>query len=251
MVCAPAVEIRPGGAAARRLFGAFRREASSGRCGIAVFTSATGVAVARAWSRDRLAHLLAKCRVVAIGGATAAALKLKKTEVPPDQTSAGLVEYLKDSSSGKRVWLLRSDKGDPVLVTGLRAAGASVDEVALYRVAAPLKKGRLRNLIRKLCQGDVDAILFTSRMGVLNFFGEAEAIGLHSETVAGMRVIVVGAIGGPTASALSEAGMRNVVTPGETDFDALARAVDRALSARVAARAQRARRRRAARRRGP
>jgi uroporphyrinogen III methyltransferase/synthase len=123
-----------------------------------VFSSGNGVR----YLLDRLLALggdlrrLGRLRLAAIGPGTAAELAayhLKADLVPAEYRAEALADSLLAQSSGGRFLLARADRGRQVLPERLIAAGAAVDEVAVYstveateadaEVLAALEAGRL------------------------------------------------------------------------------------------------------------
>jgi len=185
-----------------------------------VFTSANGVEVFL--GRCRTAHgqdirRLAGIRLAAIGPATAAKLRdygLNVDLVAPEYRSEALAQALITAGvRGKKVFLARAQKGRPVLAEKLRAAGARVEEVPLYRVAVPaltpIRQELARQTRQLLQEKRVHAITFTSPSAwnylpaALGLDGPASLVELleHGQ-------VAVGAIGPITASALKAAGLK-------------------------------------------
>jgi uroporphyrinogen-III synthase len=184
-----------------------------------VFTSKTGAELVaeRGWNQRGAVH--------AIGPKTAAALRTAGYEVSvvPDKfSSAGLVHALRDRVEGERVEVARSDHGSPVLLDGLRAAGADVTETVLYRLTRPPAAG---DSAERAAAGEVDGACFTSSLTVKHFLAAADERGVREAAVARLNEGAVGAIGEPTAAAAREAGLPVDVVPDEATFEALARAV--------------------------
>jgi len=105
-------------------------------------------------------------RIAAIGAATAAALEdrgLRVDQVPEQFTAVALVESLGDLG-GTRALLPRARIGRPEIARRLRAAGARVDDMAVYDTLPvdpdPSTVARLR--------GGVDVVTFTSPSAVRN-----------------------------------------------------------------------------------
>jgi uroporphyrinogen-III synthase len=196
-----------------------------------VFTSKTGVEVvagqrpvdgsatdgdeARRWEPG-------DATVVAIGASTADALGehgYRVDVVPGEYSSAGLVEALSGEVAGATVELARSDHGSDVLVEGLEAAGATVNETVLYRLTRPDGAGDSTELA---AAGDLGAALFTSSLTVEHFLDAAAERGSHTAAIDGLNDAVVGVIGDPTAETARDAGIEVDVVPGTADFEALA-----------------------------
>lgn len=120
-----------------------------------------------------------------------------------------LLEALREAVplAGRRYLLPRSASARDVLPDGLRAAGAEVDVIDLYRPeAAPVDAEALR---RSLSEGRLDVLAFTSPSTVRHFLALLDA-----EARQAAAACTVGAIGPVTEAALREAGLPpQVVAP--------------------------------------
>jgi uroporphyrinogen III methyltransferase/synthase len=103
-----------------------------------VFTSSNGVHsfLGRLWETGRDLRSLSGVRVAAIGPSTAAALaefRLRADVVPEAYRAEQLAEALRPHVAGQRVLWARASRARDVLPEQLRAAGAHVDELVVYR----------------------------------------------------------------------------------------------------------------------
>jgi len=146
--------------------------------------------------------------VVAIGKRTAEVLKSAEIEarMPSKFDSKTIYEEFKDELEGKRVAVVRSDKGDPILLQL-----PNVDEIVLYTIEFEHGEDQ-RRLIEEM---DFDVIVFSSRMMVKSFFGKMRRLDEVVERLKEKRVI---AIGPPTKRALEEYGI-SAEMPSEYTFD--------------------------------
>jgi uroporphyrinogen III methyltransferase/synthase len=146
---------------------------------------------------DRLrdARELAGRTVAAIGPGTAATLRARGIEpdvVPERAVAEGLVEALHDVPA-ERVLVARAAEGRDVLPDALRARGAHVDLLPLYRtVAEPLDDAT------RTAAAAADYLLFTSASSV-RFYAEAAG----NKALVGPRLA---SIGPATSAALREHG---------------------------------------------
>ena len=192
-----------------------------------VFTSKTGAELVADAGWDP-----GDATVVAIGPKTADALEAAGYAVdlvPDEYTSAGLVELLADRVGGASVEVARSDHGSPVLLDGLRDAGAAVHETVLYRLVRPEGAGESAELA---ADGDLDAACFTSSLTVEHFLDAADERGLRAAALVGLNAAVVGVIGDPTRETATSHGIDVDVVPAEATFEALARETVAALRER-------------------
>jgi uroporphyrinogen III methyltransferase/synthase len=173
-----------------------------------VFTSANGVDAAlealRVHGLD--ARAFAGARLCAIGAATAEALSargLLADLVPDDAVGEGIVDALGHRGlDGARVLVLRAEGGRAVLVEGLAAAGAAVDEVTLYVAAPPAEAPP--EALALLRERAIDAVAFTSSSTVRNL---VTVLGADAEARAGLDAARVVCIGPATAGTAREAGL--------------------------------------------
>ena len=142
--------------------------------------------------------------------------------VPEEYPSAGLVAALEGDVGGKVVEVARSDHGSDVLLDGLRAAGADVNETVLYRLVRPEGSGQSTVMA---AGGELDAVCFTSSLTVENFLAAADERGVREEAVAGLNRAIVGVIGAPTRETAEGYGIRVDVVPENATFEELATAV--------------------------
>jgi uroporphyrinogen III methyltransferase / synthase len=163
-----------------------------------VFTSVNGVG--RFWSAlrevGRDTRSLAGVSICAIGSATAAAVELEGARadlVPARYVGEAVVEALEAEASlaGSRVLLPRAERARSVLPEELRAAGAEVTDVVAYRTVPDA--GQAAELRRRLDEGTVDLLTFTSSSTVQNF------VDLMGAEIGAAEVAAIGPITAATA----------------------------------------------------
>jgi len=169
-----------------------------------VFTSINGVACF--WDRlqaaGKNAQALAHLSVAAIGPATTFGLTSRGITprlIPGEFVAEALLEEIPDVR-GKRFLIPRAQEARPVLVEGLQARGAVVDEIAVYRtLTARLDPQALAEI-----QAGVDAITFTSSSTVRGF---VELVGPELVEKIKMDGCLVACIGPVTAQTALEKGL--------------------------------------------
>jgi uroporphyrinogen-III synthase len=129
-------------------------------------------------------RLLALCGridvpLAAVGAATARELPGEVLAPAAGAGAAALLAMLADRVAGKRVLVPRAEAGNPALVDGLRAAGAHVETLTLYRTV-PATSANLAAL-----QG-LDAISFASGSAVRGFVSLAGAGAARGTAIACM-----------------------------------------------------------------
>jgi uroporphyrinogen III methyltransferase/synthase len=194
---------------------------------LVLFTSANAVA----FFLDRLKKgALRRARVVAIGPATAEALRRRGVRVdatPKEFRAEGLVALLgRRRVLGCRVLLPRAAEGREVLARELRRRGARLDVVPVYRTV-PDRTG-LRALRRALLSGRLDCVTFASGATV-----EHVVHGLRAAERRLLRRVPAAVIGPITAEAARRRGFRVLQAPRRATVEDWARAIARSLADRV------------------
>ncbi|MEL7978299.1 uroporphyrinogen-III synthase [Isoptericola sp. F-RaC21] len=212
---APADDLAPLDAAARGLVG--------GAYAWAVATSVNAVdALADAAARTGTRLAEARTRWAAVGPATARALEATGVTtdlVPDDATAAGLVAAFPDPAvtdpETPAVLLPLGDLARPTLDEGLSARGWVPQVVTAYRT------------VRHDLPPDVAARARAGGFDVVVVSSGSVAREIAAQAGTGTPVV---AIGGPSADAARDAGLRVAAVAARPTDDALAAAVERALS---------------------
>ncbi|MEV3983851.1 uroporphyrinogen-III synthase [Nonomuraea sp. NPDC049758] len=130
---------------------------------------------------------------------------------------------------GRRIAVQQHGEPLTAFVADLRAAGAEVIEIPVYRWLPCRDGSPLRRLISQAVSGAVDAVAFTSAPAVHAMLGAARSDGLEDALLAAFGGPVVAACVGPvTAEPLTSRGVR-VLRPDRSRLGALARALARHL----------------------
>lgn len=167
----------------------------------------------RALFRHRAEHWPRGLRSAAVGAQTASALEAMGANPPPVVAAvagaAPLWRHLEamDAWPDRRVLVLTVADGRRELLDGLKAVGASVDEVVAYRMAPET----LPTVAEKFERAHPDAAVFASPSAV-----EVLNAAVGSDALRGLRAVV--AIGPTTGSALRGCGLEPLV-PAQAGFD--------------------------------
>ncbi|OLR90342.1 uroporphyrinogen-III synthase [Actinokineospora bangkokensis] len=209
---------------------------------VAVATTGIGfrgwVEAAEGWGLgDRLIAALGRSRVLARGPKAKGAVRaagLTEDWSPESEASAELLAHLLEGGvAGKRIAV--QIHGEPLreFIDALRAAGADVVEVPVYRWTGPADPGPLERLIEAVLGGQVDALTFTSAPAAASVLETADRLGRFDQLVTTLtdRVLVVG-VGHITAAPLTRLGIP-VVCPERARIGALVRELAVALPARA------------------
>ncbi|MDD1720844.1 MAG: uroporphyrinogen-III synthase [Euryarchaeota archaeon] len=207
----------------------FVEELRQGVVDYVILTSANGVhcSIARGLTPS---DIPARTHVVAIGPKTQQALQsagIRVDLMPQEFSSEGILQLLKNVAYCN-IWLLRSAYGSASLVDELRRREAVVNEVTMYSLKQLCGPAQ-RKVIRSIVEGDVVAVLFTSSMTVRGFFECASRLYDRNVSTQALDARIVGAIGRPTAAALSSYGVHVDVVPAQATFTNLVASVHRML----------------------
>lgn len=130
-------------------------------------------------------------------------------------TSAGVLATAQQMDlKGQRVALqLYGEEPNPLLVEGLKAAGAAVDSVAPYVYASKEDEERVVDFIGKLAAGEVGMVAFTSMSQYKRLQDVARDRQLEEVLDRGMRSCILAAVGPLVKEQLEEAGYTVPVMP--------------------------------------
>ncbi len=212
--------------------------------GGAVVVLATGVALARwlgvADGIGRGADLragFARSTVVCRGPKPVAVLKREGLPVhvraePPHTTAELLAALSSVPVKGRAVVVVQDGGWSPAVPDALAARGARVIEVRPYAWAPPEDQGPLRDLVRRVVAGEVEAVAVTTQAQARHLFAAAQEIGLGEALADALRGRVVLAAVGPTcARTLEELGVPPRVVPAQSKMGPMVVALAAALTA--------------------
>ena len=167
------------------------------------------------------ARAFGRAKIAAIGPNTAASLRQRGIAadfVPDTFTSGAVVEGLKVLGfMGGSVLLPRADLAGGVLRDGLRALGATIDDVAAYRTVTP--RDSIAHAKAILSEG-VDIATFTSSSTVRNLSD------LANGDLAGLSRAIIACIGPVTAATAREMGLKVEIVAREHTVAGLVEALE-------------------------
>ncbi|MFD3541245.1 uroporphyrinogen-III synthase [Streptomyces sp. NPDC058662] len=159
--------------------------------------------------RLRAAELLA--RGPKVKGAIRAAGLVEAWSPESESLAEVLERLLSGGVAGRRIALQLHGEPLPGFVEALRAAGADVVVVPVYRWMAPEDLAPLDRLLDAMVGGGVDAVSFTSAPAAASLLSRAEQRGLEEPVLAALRGGVLSACVGPvTALPLQALGVATV-----------------------------------------
>ena len=190
-----------------------------------VFTSVNGVSFFfdRLYEKNKDVRALKDMRTAAIGPATAKRLRdfgLNSDVIPETYQAESIVEaFKKEAMEGKKVLLPRAKEARPVLPEELRKMGAVVDEVAAYQTEQALEN--VDALIKRLEEGSVDLLTFTSSSTVRNFKAILPAERFESL----IKGVTAASIGPITTDTARELGFKVDIIAQDYTIDGLCKAI--------------------------
>ena len=177
----------------------------------------------RAGLHDAVVAAIGRVRTITRGPKPARALReisLAPTLAAELPTTDGVVATLaKQDLRGRRVTVqLYAQVPNPKLVEFLEQAGATVTIVAPYVYAPASDEERVVDLIRRLEQGDVDVIAFTSASQVERLWEVARGRAVEPALAAGIARTLVAAVGPIVADELRRRGAIVAIAPESSFF---------------------------------
>ena len=141
-----------------------------------VFTSPTTIVSLNKFYPDFVENL--DCKLAVIGNKTGKLAEKQGMTVdlmPEDFTAEGLIEeFTKNGITGQTIGIPRTASARSTLPEGLEKLGNKVILAEAYKSLFPMDDEKVRQLICKIENNEIDAITFTSPLTVENFFTIAE-----------------------------------------------------------------------------
>lgn len=192
---------------------------------------------AEAWGlQEPLAAALRGAEVLARGPKTVGALRrfgVEEAFVAPREDVAGLRERLLATDlRGRRVVVQEHAVPLEELAEELRAGGAQVELVTVYRIGTPERPGSVAALLGEVAARRLDAVTFTSALSVEAFVEAAAEADLHEPVLAALRGHVLPVAVGHVTSAALEAHGVPAVAPERARLAAMVRRLEQELAAR-------------------
>jgi uroporphyrinogen III methyltransferase/synthase len=179
-----------------------------------IFTSANGVHFFSQRLREKNKDIreLKGVRVYAIGPKTEQAvlkLNIRVDTVPENYIAESLIECIgKDNIEGKKFLLPRASVAREVLPHTLRKMGASIDVVPAYQTILPEQPES--SFLKRLNEGTIDVITFTSSSTVTNFLDR-----LDKEHYEKLKKITIACIGPITQKTAEDHGLKVTIVPNQ------------------------------------
>ena len=174
--------------------------------------------------KDKLKATLNETVIIAVGPKTAQELEkndIRVDMVPERYTSEGILHCLKQRHvRGKTIYIPRTSEAPPELARKLREMGNIVEEIHVYQSQLPTDRELAGKFVSDLENNRIDAIIFSSSLGVRNFFEMLRGLVTERKlTELISKELVVVAIGPTTARTLEEAGVKVDLVPEKLTID--------------------------------
>jgi len=195
------------------------------------------VEAAEGWGLgDALVERMSSASVLARGPKAKGAIRaagLSEDYSPASESNAELLQHLLESGvDGRRIAVQLHGEPLPYFVDTLRAAGAEVIEISVYRWVGPSDPGPVDRLLDAVLDGSVHALPFTSAPAAASLLALARRTGRLPGLVDALTHRVLAACVGPiTAGPLAALGIP-IVQPLRARIGALARTVAETLAER-------------------
>ena len=196
--------------------------------GWVIFTSVNGVAkfMTRLGTHGLDARCLAGKKICCIGPRTAQELEkfgVRADSVPAEYQAEGVLAMLGTQElATARILIPRAEVARELLPDELRARGAHVEVVPVYRTIVP--DAEAEGWRQQLIDRHIHAVTFTSSSTVRNF---VEMLGGANQARPLVQAVTVACIGPITAKTAEEYGLTVSVMPGENTIPALVEAIVR------------------------
>ncbi len=162
------------------------------------------------YTEDDLRAALRSLTLVVRGPKPSAALRelglTPSIQIPAPNTWRELLDTMRERPE-KRLALQEYGKSNADLIEGLRAQGKEVAPVRIYGWDLPADTGPLRQAAAKLIAGEIDAVLLTTSMQIVNLMKIAEEEGIAQQVREALRSVFIGSIGPTTTEALEDYGV--------------------------------------------
>jgi uroporphyrinogen-III synthase len=196
------------------------------------------VAAAAAWGWDEhLVSLFEGSEIWARGpkaAGTVTSLGVPVAWQAPSERLDELIERLLDRPiAGRRIAFQQHGEDCADVTAPLRAAGADVVDVPVYRWTQPVDEAPLNRVLHAIVDRRLDAVTFTSAPTVRNVLSAADSTGLSGvrRALDDGSVLAV-AVGPVTADALRAGGVGTVVAPARGRLGTMVRALTEVLAER-------------------
>lgn len=207
----------------------------AGKFDLVLFTTGIGLqylrdAVLTRYSAEELAAGLRKVTVAARGAKPLAILHelgvKPEIRIPEPNTWREMIPIVA-ARSERRISIQEYGRPNLELNSALRALGADVNTVSIYRWELPDDIGPLKQATRRIASRDFDVVIFTTSIQLTHLLEIAANLGLADSVFDALkRDIVIASVGPIMSAALEERGLPVDIIPDHPKMASLVRATD-------------------------
>jgi uroporphyrinogen-III synthase len=172
--------------------------------------------LATRYAEGAFAAALQGVAVVARGPKPSAALRemgVAPAVIAPEPNTWRELLAATEGRPERRIAVQEYGRSNPELLDGLRARGAEVTRVRVYRWDLPEDVEPLREAARRLSAGTFDIVLFTTAIQIAHLARVAREGGMEDAVLENLRKCKVCSIGPTTTEALEEFGVHPAMEP--------------------------------------
>ncbi len=212
---------------------AFAEKLFAGEFDMVIFLTGVGTrflakVIASRYPEDRFPAALQKVTTVARGPKPSAVLRemgVNPTILVPEPNTWRELLVSIEGRPERRVAVQEYGKSNEDLLAALRERGAEVTAVRIYQWELPEDTGPLEEAVRKLADGSVEVVLFTTSVQIEHLLNVADKLHMRPAAEAGLRSAFLASIGPTTTDALAEAGFQPVMEPSHPKLGVLVKEV--------------------------
>jgi uroporphyrinogen-III synthase len=216
----------------------------AGHFDLVLFTTGVGLeylrdAVLSKYSKEDLGAALQRVTVAARGPKPLAILHelgvKPMIRIPEPNTWREMLPIMAERPE-RRIAVQEYGRPNPEFSGELRALGAEVTTVSVYRWEMPDDIGPLKQAVRRLVKKEFDVVIFTTSVQLVHLFELAAHLGVAAEVQSVLeRHLVVASVGPIMTNALRDRGIEPDIVPEHPKMAALVRATAEQAVARLAA----------------
>jgi len=173
-------------------------------------------ALAEAYQEKAFADALGELTVVARGPKPVAALRemgLKPAIIAPEPNTWRELLKVTEGRPERHIAVQEYGRSNEEFLDALRARGAEVTPVRVYKYGLPEDTGPLHEAVRRLAGGEFDVTMFTTAVQIEHLLQVANDLGVETAVRAGLAKCMVASIGPTTTESLEEFGIRPAMEP--------------------------------------
>ncbi len=183
--------------------------------------------LAERYPRAAFADALRRVTIVSRGPKPAAVLHqmgvTSRIMVPEPNTWREIVTVLA-ARPERRITIQEYGRANPEFVAAVKALGAEVSAISIYRWTLPDDPGPLREAVRRIAQRECDVVLFTSSIQLTHLLQVAAGMGCDAEVRQALAEhLAIASVGPVMDAALAEAGLTPDIVPAHPKMAVLVR----------------------------